>query len=69
MLNKAIELAGGQGFSAKCFCPTGATKAIESGVNKDVVQTIGHWKNAETFETHYVLRTCKTSERLCGWNI
>ena len=56
ILSKAIELAGlaGQGYSAKCFRPTGATKAVEAGLEADKIRAVGRWKCAETFERHYV---------------
>ena len=56
VLNKSIELAGlkGRGFSAKCFRPTGATMAVEAGLDPNLIREVGRWKSAETFETHYV---------------
>ena len=56
ILNKAVELVGlkEQGFSAKCFRPSGATNAVEAGVAPEVVQSVGRWKSTETFQTHYV---------------
>ena len=56
ILNKSIQLVGldGQGFTAKCFRPTGATKAIEAGIDADHVQVTGRWKSTETFRKHYV---------------
>ena len=56
ILEKAIILAGlgKQGFTAKCFRPTGATSAVEAGLNPDYIRKVGRWKNQETFETHYV---------------
>ena len=56
VLEEAISLAGlkGQGFSAKSFRPTGATFAIEQGVDPKVVQKIGRWKSTEVFYDHYV---------------
>ena len=56
VLEKSIELSGlgGQGYSAKSFRPTGATVAIDNGVNPDTVRKIGRWKNKEVFEEHYV---------------
>ena len=56
ILEKAIILAGmkSEGYSAKCFRPTGATNAIQAGVNPDVVRKVGRWKSRETFEQHYV---------------
>ena len=56
VLDKAIVLAGlgNQGFSAKHFHPTGATTAIEKGLNPDSVMRTGRWRSRETFENHYV---------------
>ena len=56
ILEKSITLAGlgGLGYSAKCFQPTGATTAVKSGFDPVLVQKIGHWRNVETFENHYV---------------
>ena len=56
ILEKSITLAGlgRQGFNAKCFRPTGVTSAIKSGFNPVLVRTMGHWRNVETFENHYV---------------
>ena len=56
LLKESIQLAGlsTETFSAKCFRPTGATSAIDIGVNPDIVHHIGIWKSAETFEKHYV---------------
>ncbi len=49
VLEKAIDLAGlgGQGYTAKSFRPTGATVAIDNGINPDTVRKIGRWKNKE----------------------
>ena len=56
ILEKAIICAGlkGQGYSAKCFHPTGATNTIDAGLNSDMVQAVGRWKSKETFQNHYV---------------
>lgn len=56
VLQDAIEAAGlgGLGFSAKCFRPTGATKAIASGLKPDTARHIGRWASPEVFEKHYV---------------
>lgn len=56
ILSESIDLAGlaAQGFSAKSFRPTGATNAIASGIQPDMVRKIGRWKNQEVFESHYV---------------
>ena len=56
ILEEAISLAGlkDQGFSAKSFRPTGATFAIEQGVDPKIVQKIGRWKSTEVFYDHYV---------------
>jgi hypothetical protein len=56
ILEESIMLAGlsGQGFSAKSFRPTGATMAIEQGIEPHVVQKMGRWKSADVFYQHYV---------------
>ena len=56
ILEKVIELSGlkGQGFNAKSFRPTGATNAIESGIDPDSVSRQRRWKSKETFKYHYV---------------
>lgn len=56
ILDESISLAGlgGQGFSAKSFRPTGATSAIEKGINPEIVRKVGRWKDAEVFFAHYV---------------
>jgi len=56
ILEKAISMAGlaGQGFSAKSFRPTGATRAIDGGIDPEVVQKMGRWKCTEVFREHYV---------------
>jgi len=59
VLASAIELAGmgGKGFSAKCFRPTGATAAVDTGLCPNKVRHIGRWASAEVFEKHYVHTT------------
>ena len=56
ILEKSISLVGlaGQGFSAKSFRPTGATRAIDGGINPEIVQKMGRWKCTEVFREHYV---------------
>lgn len=56
VLKEAIDKAGlgKMGFSAKCFRPTGATRAIKIGVAPDIVRHVGRWKSQEVFEKHYV---------------
>ena len=56
ILEKSIANAGltGQGYSAKSFRPTGATSAVDAGINPDTIRKIGRWKSSETFETHYI---------------
>ena len=41
-------------FSAKSFRPTGATVAIETGCNPDIVMKMGRWKTPSVFYDHYV---------------
>jgi hypothetical protein len=33
-------------FLAKSFRPTGATSAIEIGINPEKVRKVGHWKDS-----------------------
>lgn len=56
IMNTAIDLAGlsGQGFSAKCFRPTGATIAVETGCDPEVAMRLGRWKTRSVFFDHYV---------------
>ena len=55
ILNNAISLAGlPRTYTAKCFRPTGATNAIEAGLNPDSVRKLGRWKSQPVFEEHYV---------------
>ena len=56
ILEESIDLAGlgGQGFTAKSFRPTGATVAIDQGLDPKIVQQIGRWKTADVFFQHYV---------------
>ena len=56
ILQEAIVLAGleGQGFTAKCFRPTGATTGVKAGCDSNIVRTVGRWKSQEVFEEHYV---------------
>ena len=56
ILERSIVLAGlgGHGYTAKCFRPTGATYAVQAGENPDMIRKVGHWKNRETFENHYI---------------
>lgn len=56
ILNEAINLVGlqGQGYSAKCFRPTGATVAIQQNQKPETVMKIGRWKTQSIFYDHYV---------------
>ena len=56
VLECSISKAGlsGQGFSAKSFRPTGATRAIDAGIDPNIVQKMGRWKCTEVFRNHYV---------------
>ncbi|XP_066963207.1 integrase/recombinase xerD homolog [Macrobrachium rosenbergii] len=56
ILNEAIGLVGldTKKFTAKCFRPTGATRAVEKGFDPNVVQKIGRWKTTSVFFEHYV---------------
>ena len=59
ILNEAINQAGlgDRGYTAKCFRPTSATRAIDSGIKPDIARHIGRWKNIEVFKKHYVNST------------
>jgi integrase len=56
VLEQAIKLAGldGRSFTAKSFRPTGATIAVENGVDPEKVMRIGRWKTRSVFFDHYV---------------
>ena len=56
VLAEAISLAGldGQGFTPRCFRPTGANAAIEAGCTPEAAMQIGRWKTKEVFFNHYV---------------
>ena len=55
VLEQAIKLAGlPSTFTAKYFRPTGATLAIDSGQDPEIVRKIGRWKSSHVFYEHYV---------------
>ena len=56
ILNDSIEIVGlpRHVFSAKCFRPTGATKAVSEGFDPNIVQKVGRWKTPSVFFEHYV---------------
>lgn len=56
ILDEAIDIVGlsGKGFTAKSFRPTGATTAIEAGIDPHIVQKVGRWKSHDVFFQHYV---------------
>jgi integrase len=56
VLEQAIQLSGldGLGFTAKSFRPTGATHAIDSNLDPNIVQHVGRWKSRDVFYQHYV---------------
>lgn len=56
VLSEAISLAGlgGKGFTAKCFRPTAANVAIQTGCNPETAMYTGRWKTKEVFFNHYV---------------
>ena len=56
ILNDAIDAVGlpRDKYSAKCFRPTGATRAVELGFEPNIVQKLGRWKTASVFFEHYV---------------
>ena len=55
-LDSAINMAGlsNQGYSAKCFRPTGATYAIQLGYDPEIIMRVGRWKTRSVFFEHYV---------------
>lgn len=55
ILEEAIHLCGlPRYYTAKYFRPTGATLAIESGQDPEIVRKIGRWKSSQVFYEHYV---------------
>ncbi len=56
VLNWSIVLAGldPKLYTAKNFRPTGATLAVENGMDAEQVRVLGRWKTSETFFKHYV---------------
>ena len=55
IMDEAIKLAGLPAhYTPKYFRPTGATQAIESGQDPEVVRKIGRWKSSHVFYEHYV---------------
>ena len=54
IMEEAICTAGleNKGYSAESFLPTGATAAIDSGENPDIVMKTGRWKTASVFRDH-----------------
>lgn len=56
ILSSAIKLAGldNMGYTPKHFRATGATYAISSSEDPDIVRKLGRWKNAAVFYEHYV---------------
>jgi len=56
VLTESISLAGldGQGFTPRCFRPTGANAAMEAGCTPEAAMQIGRWKTKEVFLNHYV---------------
>ena len=56
ILQESIELAGldTNTYSAKCFRPTAATRAVSSFIDPDKARRIGRWKTSSVFYEHYV---------------
>ena len=56
VFEEAIVLAGlgGRGFSAKSFRPTGATAAVENGLDSEMIRKVGRWKDLNVFYAHNV---------------
>ena len=69
-LNTVIKLAGldRNKYSAKSFRPTGATVAVEAGLNHEEIRNLGRWKSPAVFYKHYVMadtNSCYTDDVLC----
>ena len=56
VLKEAIKLAKLQdrGYPENCFRPTGATRGIEVGLDRNIVCSLSHWRSEQVFEEHYV---------------
>ena len=56
ILEKAIVLVGlgGNGYSAKSFCPTAATMAVDAGFSAQSICKVGRWRSQDVFQQHYV---------------
>jgi integrase len=54
VLSGVLHQLGLRNTTPKAFRHTGATMAIEAGMNPDVVLHIGHWKSSDVFYQHYV---------------
>ena len=63
MLNEAIKSTrlDNQGFSAKSFRPTGATKSIAAGVIPEIVMKVGRWATKVVFLNNYVHKVAPAS--------
>ena len=63
VLSEAISLAGlsSSMYTPKCFRPSGATKAVNGGMDPDKVRRLGRWKTSSVFYEHYVYD--KTSDK------
>lgn len=60
VLNESIWLVGlSPQFTARCFRPTGATTAMQSGADAREVRQLGLWKSEEVFYQHYIYPTSK----------
>ena len=66
VLSESISLAGLSPslYTPKSFRPSGATKAVDSGMDPDKVRRLGRWKTSSVFYEHYVFD--KTSDRYCN---
>ena len=56
ILAEAISRAGlqNQGYSAKSFRPTGATRSVAAGIMPELIMQVGRWKTKEVFFNNYV---------------
>ena len=50
-----------QGFSAKSFRPTGATRSIAAGVIPEIIMKVGRWVTKGAFLNNYVHKVAPAS--------
>ena len=56
VLNEVIKLAGFSNpkYTAKMFRASGATAAVDSGTNPEIIRKLGRWKTPHVFYERYV---------------